>query len=175
MSGMKRTTKIIITVLCLLAIASGIFFYVNSLIVIEDEPELDNYPYVPNTPAPPLHDGVYVSEHGTMTFNGDGKSVILNIDEELAELTGLPSGETEATYVFLTGYLPPHGYIDTRYDVAHELGIYIDDQEFIIDVGIAAADGSTAGIGLDMVTPDRIPLLFSDESGFYDIKFIRNQ
>ena len=69
----------------------------------------------------PNHDGVFVSDHGTMTFNGDGKTVKVDIDDELAQLMGLSTGSFEGTYVFLSGYLPPVGSVDVRYDVAHEL------------------------------------------------------
>ena len=95
-----------------------------------------------------------------MVFNGDGESVTIAFDSKLAELTGLPEGETEATYVFLSGDLPPHGSIDVRYDIAHELQINAGDTSVVIDLGDAAEDGSTATVGVGTVTEERIPLLF---------------
>ena len=44
-------------------------------------------------PEPDPHDGVFISEYGTMTFNGDGESITFDFTPELAEATGLPGGE----------------------------------------------------------------------------------
>ena len=126
------------------------------------EPELDNYPYEPDTPAPAAHDGVFVSEHGSMRFNGDGESVVIDFDPYLAELTGLPEGEQEGTYVFLSGDLPPFGSMPVRYDTAHEFALTVGEASVVIDAGIASEDGRTAQVGVDVVTPERIPLLFRD-------------
>ena len=49
---------------------------------------------------PPAHSGKFVSEYGSMTFNGDGESVIIDFQSELAEATGLPTGAAEGQYVF---------------------------------------------------------------------------
>ena len=35
-----------------------------------------------------------------MTFNGDGESVIIDFQQELADATGLPAGAAEGQYVF---------------------------------------------------------------------------
>ena len=43
--------------------------------------------------APAPHEGVFTSEHGSMTFPGDGESVIIEFDKELADCLGLPEGE----------------------------------------------------------------------------------
>lgn len=135
---------------------------------------LDNYPYEPDTPAPDPHDGLFTSGHGTMLFNGDGETVELDIDDELSELIGLPSGRYTAEYCFLTGVLPPHGSMPTRYDVAHELSLTADGKTVVVEVGIASEDGSTATVGTNMVTPERIPLLFSDSSGKrFNVMFIK--
>ena len=71
----------------------------------------DNIPYEPDTPAPAPHEGAFTSEHGSLRFNGDGESITIQFDGELAALTGLPEGEHTGTYVFLSGDLPPHGSI----------------------------------------------------------------
>ena len=131
----------------------------------------ENYPYEPDTPAPAAHDGLFVSEHGTMLFNGDGESVELDFDKELAELTGLPDGKQEGSYVFLSGNLPPHGSFPVRYDTAHELQLTVGGQSVVLDAGIAAADGSTGSVGVNIVTPERIPMLFRDDRGFFDVVF----
>ncbi len=153
---MKKLLKFLALVLILAALVCGVLAYLN----YRERTFLDNYPYEPYTPAPDPHDGTFVSEHGTMVFNGDGESVTIAFDSKLSELTGLPQGETEATYVFLSGDLPPHGSIDVRYDIAHELQINAGDTSVVIDLGDAAEDGSTATVGVGTVTEERIPLLF---------------
>ena len=136
--------------------------------------EPDNIPYEPDTPAPSPHEGVFVSEHGTMRFQGDGEHVTVAFDEELAGWCGLPAGEQEGTYRFLSGNLPPHGSMPIRYDVAHELEITVGGQGAVIQLGIAAEDGKTASSGVDTVTPERIPLLFSGD-GFFSVVFLKEE
>ena len=57
-------------------------------------------PPAADSPEPPAHSGKFVSEYGSMTFNGDGESVIVDFQSELAEATGLPTGAAEGQYVF---------------------------------------------------------------------------
>ncbi|MCR4893008.1 MAG: hypothetical protein K5989_12610 [Lachnospiraceae bacterium] len=132
-----------------------------------------NAPYEPDTPAPEAHDGTFTSEHGTMTFNGDGESIEVDFDEELAGLIGIPSGKQKGTYAFLSGDLPPNGSIPIRYDVAHEMEIIIGNSSAVLDMGIASEDGSTGQTGVDVVTPERIPMLFKAEKGFFHIMFTK--
>ena len=134
-------------------------------------PGSDNSPYVPNTPAPANHDGLFVSEHGSLRFNGDGESVVIDFDAYLAELTGLPEGEQQATYDFLSGDLPPHGSVPVRYDAAHELRLTVGEQSVVLDMAIASADGKTSQAGINTVTPERIPMKFSGENGYFTIYF----
>ena len=119
-----------------------------------------NMPYEPDTPAPPEHNGTFVSEHGTMTFNGDGQSVKVDFDDYLTELIGLSESSFDGEYAFLSGYLPPAGSVEVRYDVAHELELRNGEERFVVQVGMASEDGSTATVGTGMVTQERIPLLF---------------
>ncbi len=119
----------------------------------------ENKPYEPDSPAPDPHTGVFSCEYGRMEFNGDGKTVICDFTEELARLTGLPQGKTEGTYVFLSGNLPPHGSVDVRYDVAHELKLTLNGSSTVVELGIASSDGKTATVGVGMVTDKRIPVL----------------
>ncbi len=135
----------------------------------------DNRPYEPDTPAPPAHTGVFTSDYGTLVFNGDGSSVIFAFNEELAELSGLPSGEHDGTYVFLSGDLPPHGSTEVRYDAAHELEITYEDTRAVLDLAIASEDGSTAASGINTVTEDRIPLLFKRNGQFFSIIFLKEE
>lgn len=161
---MRKKQRFILALLAVILVLSGAGY----LIYRNSAP--DNYPYEPDTPAPDPHDGMFVSAHGSMAFNGDGESVTINFDEELAGLLGLPSGEQSGKYVFLSGELPPQGSIPVRYDVAHELRLTIGDQSVTVDMGIAAADGSSAQVGVGTVTPERIPMLFYDGKSF-DIVF----
>ena len=98
---------------------------------------------------------------------------MIDFDEELASLTELPRGEHEAVYVFLSGDLPPNGSFPVRYDTAHELQITVSGKTVVIDMGLAAEDGRTGTTGVDTVTPERIPMLFHNDSGFFDVEFLK--
>lgn len=130
----------------------------------------ENIPYEPDTPAPAPHEGVFISEHGSMRFFGDGKRIEIDFDSELARLTGLPEGKCEGTYDFLSGNLPPHGSMPVRYDTAHEMKIEAGGASAVIKLGIAAADGKTSSSGVGTVTPERIPMVFS-EDGVFTVMF----
>ncbi|MCR5672179.1 MAG: hypothetical protein K6F87_00510 [Lachnospiraceae bacterium] len=133
-----------------------------------------NYPYEPDTPAPDPHAGIFASEHGTMTFSGDGESIVIDFDDTLAELTDLPQGEHEGTYVFLSGNLPPNGSFPVRYDIAHEMQITVNDKSVVMDMGTATPDGKSASSGVNTVTPEYIPMLFDGDSGFLTVEFKKN-
>lgn len=132
-----------------------------------------NMPYEPDTPAPAPHDGVFVSDRGTMEFNGDGSTVIIDFDSELSQLLGLPEGKQEATYVFLSGDLPPVGSVDVRYDVAHELRLSTEDTSVVVDMALVAEDGKTVTLGVNTVTPERIPMYFSVDDNNVNVIFIK--
>lgn len=131
------------------------------------EPELDNYPYEPDTPAPDPHDGTFVSDKGTMVFNGDGETAVIDFDVDLAKRLGLPAGEQQATYTFLTGNLPPHGYLPTRYDVAMMLRLTVvegdDPISTMVEIG-EYQDGEFFS-GTDRTTADRITFFVDDPDG----------
>jgi len=135
----------------------------------------DNRPYEPDTPAPDPHDGVFSSGASRMTFNGDGSSVVLELDTGFAERTGLPAGRSEGTYTFIED-LPPHGHVSVRYDTARDLDICIgagDERVMVtLDLGYAAEDGSSASSYIGMVTETCIPILISD-GGFETILFTK--
>jgi hypothetical protein len=132
-----------------------------------------NRPYEPDTPAPAPHTGTFTSDHGSLRFDGDGETVEYAFDPELAALTGLPEGEHEGTYVFLSGDLPPNGSVPVRYDTAHELRITTGEDTAVIRLGLAAEDGKSATVGVNVVTPERIPLLFTAEGGSFSIVFVK--
>ena len=77
-----------------------------------------------STPAPAAYDGVFAGSYGTLYFNGDGQSIALRVTPELAERTGLPTGENKGTYVFLF-----HNE-SIRYDLAEYFRITIDGTSY---------------------------------------------
>lgn len=172
---MKKLMKWILLILAVLLIG-GIAIYVVGIRNgggIGGEP--DNMPYVPDKPEPPAHSGMFVSDLGTMEFNGDGKTIVIDFQEELAELCGLPAGRSEGTYVFLSGDLPPHGSMEIRYDAAHEMRITVGDVSAVMDMGTAAEDGKTGHSGIDTVTETKIPMLFLKDGKFIDVVFEKEE
>ena len=93
-----------------------------------------------------------------MTFSGDGESVILNFDKKLSECLGLPEGEQEAKYVFMSGYLAPHGHVPVRYDVAFMIRLVVGegDSRSIADVDIGLYENGSFYTGTNCTTPERI-------------------
>lgn len=53
-----------------------------------------------DTPWPVNHNGVFTSEYGSLTFNGDGKSVTVNFTENLSDAISFPKGELTCEYAF---------------------------------------------------------------------------
>jgi hypothetical protein len=159
---MKRLVAVILTVMMILLTGCR-----------PVEPE--NIPYEPNTPVPDPHIGIFDSDYGTMMFNGDGESIVIDFSKELAEMTGLPEGETEGKYVFLSGDLPPHGSVDVRYDVAHELEITVNDDKVVLELGIVSRDGKSAQSGVDTVTENRIPVLLHKDGKMMTVTFEKKQ
>ncbi len=94
----------------------------------------DGAPKVPGSKEELVpHDGIYVSEYGSLTFNGDGESIELDIGEELAAVSGMNAGYAAGTYYFLID--SPRALYD--YDRARIFLIHIDGEvyEFIMPVG----------------------------------------
>ena len=155
---MKSKVRVIAVAVLLLAVIAAACIYISSK-------DSTNRPYEPDGPAPEAHNGLYVSEHGSMTFSGNGSDVVFDFDEYLSELTGLPSGEREGQYTFMSGDLPETKSTEVRYDVAHELVITLKGEgeekvTAVIGLGIASADGKSAQSGTGTVTQERIPMLF---------------
>ena len=149
---MKRIRWILLAVVLLAA--AGIY------VMVDRYPrDNGNYPPEPDTPVPDPHNGLFVSDHGSMEFNGDGSTIIIDFDTELAELSGLSEGRQEGTYTFLSGVLPPHGSFDIRYDAAHELRITVGDKSTVIRIGTVTESG-TVQVSLQTVTPEKIPTVF---------------
>ena len=76
------------------------------------------------TAAPPALQGVFSAEQGSFTFNGDGRSITLNLTGELAKASGLPEGESRGTFVFL------FRNEEWRYDKAESFRVTIGDKSW---------------------------------------------
>ena len=80
-----------------------------------------NGPPGDDTPWPENLDGEYTSEYGSMSFTGDGDSIVVDFSEELAMALSFQPGKCEGTYVFLFDHK------EWRYDKADTMAITIDD------------------------------------------------
>lgn len=76
------------------------------------------------TPAPPALNGVFKGKQGSLTFSGDGRSIVLDLSGELAEASGLPEGESRGTFVFL------FRNEEWRYDKAESFRVMIGDKSW---------------------------------------------
>lgn len=151
---MKYMKQVLLILAALLVCAVGFYMFFS-----RGPRDGGNYPPVPDTPVPDPHNGLFVSEYGSMEFNGDDTTVIIDFGPELAEMSGLPEGRQEGTYTFLSGNLPPHGSFDIRYDAAHELRITVGDDSVVIRIGTVTESG-TVQVSLQTVTPEKIPTVF---------------
>ena len=153
----------------ILAIFLSCVFLVSLCSCMKDN---GNRPYEPDGPTPDPHDGVFVCEGSSLTFNGDGKTIILSLKKEICGLFELEEGNYEGTYVFLSGDLPPHGSSPIRYDAAHEFKIDLPDgYSRTISLGVVSADGKTASVSVGAVTKDQIPLVFEEEGKLIQLEF----
>ena len=100
-------------------------------------------PPAAGAPEPPALTGKYALEYGTMTFNGDGRSVTLDLREEFAALSGLPSGKNEGSYVFLF-----HNE-EWRFDRAEYFRLIIDGESYQFRNDIGETDEDTVAFFLD--------------------------
>ena len=76
------------------------------------------------SPAPAPLCGTFVCGGSSLSFDGDGQSVLLNVTHELSEKAGLPAGESEGTYVFLF-----HNEA-WRYDKAEYLRVTVGSESY---------------------------------------------
>ncbi len=90
----------------------------------------------PGTPEPEKLNGTFESEYGTLTFNGDGRSISFDLADDFAEAIGLPQSSGEGTYVFIFG----HG--EWRYDAAETFRIMVGDKTASMRniVGVTSSD-----------------------------------
>ena len=89
------------------------------------------------TPSPEPLNGVFVGEYGKLTFNGDGNSIELNVNEKFARLSGIPEGESDGTYVFLF-----HNE-SWRRDMAEYFRVTINNKKYIFNNSFGKTDTDT--------------------------------
>lgn len=118
----------------------------------------DGPPKEPDTPEPSPHSGVFVSEYGTLTFPGDGESIVLDLDGELAAAMGLPEGKCEGSYQFMAN-TPPHIY-EERYDQANELHLQIGGRTCRLLNSMGTTDENTLKLFVVTEEGSTIQLLF---------------
>ena len=80
-----------------------------------------NDPPGDDAPLPENLDGEFTSEYGSMSFNGDGDSIVVDFSEELAKALNFQTGKCEGTYVFLFDHK------EWRYDKADTFAITINN------------------------------------------------
>ena len=100
-----------------------------------------------------------------MTFNGDGESVLLDFDAEIAKNTGLPEGVTEAKYYFFAPVVPA-GYI-CEYNEAHEMHFIIGEEDIGLNAGVRTPEGSFS-YGVNCITAERITLFGSSPDWWFE-------
>lgn len=83
----------------------------------------------PGTPEPAPLTGEFVSEHGSFTFDGDGKTVYVDLDDELG--AHIPDGIME--YFFKWG-----SFGLCRYDVASDLMLGMEGRQYDFKVRSAS-------------------------------------
>ena len=79
----------------------------------------------PGTPEPAPLDGTFVCDIGTFVFNGDGKSVTVDLEGDISEL--IPDGEMEY-------YFKWYNFGLCRYDVASVMELYHEGKGYEFDV-----------------------------------------
>ena len=104
----------------------------------------------PGTPEPAPLSGEFVSEHGSFTFDGDGKTVYVDLDDELG--AHIPDGIME--YFFKWG-----SFGLCRYDVASDLMLGMEGRQYDFKVRSASEN--------------RISLDYRDGSAQYELDFVR--
>ncbi len=76
-----------------------------------------------------------------MTFNGDGKSVTLDLDQDIAHDTGLPEGESDAEYCFYE-IVNMDGYLKCdNYNTAEVMRFTIGEGDEVKEVDVSVGDG----------------------------------
>ena len=89
------------------------------------------------TPEPPALEGEFASEFGSLRFYGDGRKITIDITAAFAEMTGLPEGKSEGTYVFI------FRNEEYRRDKAEYFRIMLGDKTYVFDNSPGATNGNS--------------------------------
>lgn len=120
----------------------------------------DGPPKTIDIPPVENYNGKFVSDYGTMIFNGDGKTVEVDFTEDLLKIINLPAGKQEATYRFVAN-TPPHKY-DTQWDRASDFIVTIGDQYY------------NFGVMMGHMSESKIDLIIYLEKGFIEMVFVKD-
>ena len=105
----------------------------------------------PGTPEPPAYLGTFTdSSFGSLTFDGDGKSVTMTLAPTVADALGLPAGQSDGEYAFTFGNLG-----QCRYDVA---------DQFCLTVGGVTAEMTNVIAGEEKTGLDQIVLTVGEKT-----------
>lgn len=102
-----------------------------------------------NTPLPPAHDGIYVSQDAQFTFNGDGKTVFVSFSERYHDLLDQAPNDSEYRYSF-TWY----DFGEYRYDGATNLILFHEESKASINFNLLEA-ANFESIQLSFPNPDK--------------------
>jgi hypothetical protein len=119
------------------------------LIVISACTQSNDKPPALNTPLPPAHDGVYVSQDAQFTFNGDGKTVFVTFSERYRDLLDQAPNDSKYHYTF-TWY----DFGEYRYDGATNLILFHEESKTSLDFNLLEA-ASFESIQLSFPNPDK--------------------
>ena len=95
------------------------------------------------TPEPAALDGTFSGEYGSLSFNGDGTTVTLDLAAAGAEALALPNGKTAANYVFLF-----HNE-QWRYDKAETFRIILADKSLSFRNALGQTDETAVAFYAD--------------------------
>lgn len=94
-------------------------------------------------PEPAALNGTFLGEYGSLSFNGDGTTVTLDLTASGAEALALPYGETAANYVFLF-----HNE-QWRYDKAETFRIILAEKPVSFRNALGQTDENTVAFYAD--------------------------
>ncbi|MDD2586521.1 MAG: hypothetical protein PHR65_05695 [Syntrophomonadaceae bacterium] len=101
------------------------------LLIASCGPKSNDGPPDSGKPVPPPHSGTFVGEYGSLTFNGDGETVHINLNDDLLEAMGNPPNDVDYTY-----YFKWYNFGPCPYDVAPELSLYHQDSQTGLDFSL---------------------------------------
>lgn len=108
-------------------------------------------------PEPEPHKGVFISQNAVFTFDGNGKVVFVEFDEEYLKALDNPPNDTYYSYVF-TWY----DFGECRYDVATNLKLYHEESSTSLDF-LIEGNTSSETITISYIVPGDENIVFKKE------------